>query len=65
MTTLCSCTVVKHTIFRHNKTDEKEIDDVEEADTPNNLPGRFRDFFLGVFGLGGSQSSKFGSPKGK
>lgn len=49
----------------HNKTDEEEIDDVEDADTPDYLTSRFGNRPLGVLGFRSSQSSEFGSTKGK
>jgi hypothetical protein len=65
MTTFGSRATVKRTVFGYNEADEEEVDDVEDANAPDDLPRGFGDFFPRVFGLGRSQSSKFGSAKGK
>ena len=65
MPTFASPTTIKGTVFGNNETHKEEIDDVEDANTPDNLPRGFGNFFPGVFGFGSSQSSKFGSAKGK
>jgi hypothetical protein len=65
MTTFTSPSGVKRTVFGYNETDDEEIDDVEDANTPDNLPRGFGDFSLRVFGFGSSQSRKFGSAEGK
>ena len=65
MTTFGSPTTVKRTVFGYNEADEEEIDDIEDANAPDDLPRGSGDFFPRVFGLGSSQSSKFGSAKGK
>lgn len=65
MTTFASSAAVKHAVFGHNEADEEEIDDVEDANTPDNLPRGFGNFFPRVFGLGSSQASKLGSAEGK
>jgi hypothetical protein len=65
MTTFASRASVKHTVCGYNEADEEEIDDVEDANPPDDLPCGFGDFFPRVFGLCSSQSSKFGSTIGK
>ena len=65
MSTFGSRAIVKVTVFGDNEADEEEIDDVENANTPDDLPGSFGDFFPRVFGLSSSQTRKFGSAKGK
>jgi hypothetical protein len=49
----------------HNEPDEEEVDDVEDANTPNDLLGSFRNFLSWVLGFGGSKSGEFGSTKSK
>ena len=65
MPTFASRATVERTVFGYNEANKEEIDDVENANAPNDLPRGFGDFFPRVFGLGSSQSSKFGSAKGK
>ena len=65
MTTLPTCAVVKNAVFGYNEADEEEIDDVKDADTPNDLPAGFGDFSPRVHGLGSGQSSEFGSLEGE
>lgn len=65
MTTFASRAVVKYTVFRYNEADEEKIDDIEDTNAPDDLPRGFGDLFLRVFGLGSSQTSKFGSAEGK
>ena len=65
MTTFGSRAIVKRAVFGYNEADEEEIDEVEDANAPDDLPRGFRDFFPRVFGLGSSQSSKFGSAIGE
>ena len=65
MATFASRTCVKHTVGGNNEADEEEIDDVKDANTPDDLPRGFRDFFPGIFGLRSSESSEFGSAKGE
>jgi hypothetical protein len=65
MTTFASSATVKRAVCGHNEADEEEIDDVEDADTPDDLPRGFGDFSLGVFRLGSSQACEFGSAKSK
>jgi hypothetical protein len=65
MPRLASSTGVEWAVLGHDKTNEEEIDDVEDANTPDNLPGGFGDFSLWVLGLSSSQTSKFGSAEGE
>jgi hypothetical protein len=57
--------LVQWAVGRYNEADEEEIDNVEDADTPDDLLGGLWDFLLGVCGLGSCQSSKFSSAEGK
>jgi hypothetical protein len=61
-TTLAS---VKRAVGRDNETDEEEVDNVEDANTPDDLLGSLGDFLSWIGGLGSSKSSKFSSAKGK
>ena len=54
MSTFGSPATVKRAVFRYNETDEKEIDDIENANAPDDLPCGFGDFFPRVFGLSSS-----------
>ena len=65
MTTCSSRAVVKWTVCGHNEADKEEVDDVEDADTPDDLPRCFGNFLPRILRLGGSQSRKFGSTKGE
>jgi len=65
MPTFGSRVIVKRSVFGYNETDEEEINNVENANAPDDLPRGFGDFFPRVFGLGSSQPRKFGSAKGK
>ena len=65
MPTFSSRATVKWTVFGYNETDEEEIDDIEDANAPDDLLRGFGYFFLRILGFGSSQSSKFGSAKGK
>lgn len=65
MATFASRAIVKRTVFGYNETDQEEVDDIEDANPPDDLPRGFGDFSLRVLSFGGSQSSKFGSTKGK
>ena len=44
---------VQWAVGRHNQADEEEVDDVEDADTPDDLFGGFGDLLLGICGLCG------------
>ena len=63
--TLSSRGTVQWTVCRHNEADEEEIDKVEDANPPDDLPRCSGDFFPRVFGLGSRQSCEFGSAKGE
>ncbi len=65
MPTFASPTTVEWTVFGYNETDEEEIDEVEDANTPTDLPCGFGNFFPRVFGISGSQPCKFGSAIGE
>jgi hypothetical protein len=65
MPTFGSRVIVKRTVFGYNETDEEEIDDVENANAPDDLPRGFGDFFPRVLGLSSSQPRKLGSAEGK
>jgi len=65
MTRFGPATAVKCTVLGYDEADEEEVDDVEDANTPDDLPRGFGDFFPRVFGFGSSQSSQFGSAEGK
>jgi hypothetical protein len=54
MPTFGSVVKVKLTVFRYNETDEEEINDVENANAPDDLPCGFGDFFPRVSGLSSS-----------
>ena len=65
MPTFGSPATVKRTVFGYNETDEEEIDNVENANAPDDLPRGFGDFFPRVLGLSSSQPRKLGSAIGK
>jgi hypothetical protein len=65
MTAFASSGAVERAVCGYNKADEEEIDNVEDANTPDDLPGGFGNFSLWVLGLGSSESSKFGSAEGE
>jgi hypothetical protein len=65
MPTFASRATVKRTVFGYNEANKEEIDDVENANAPNDLPRGFGDFFPRVFSLSSSQPRKFGSAEGK
>ena len=65
MTTFSPLAAVKRTVCGYNEADKEEVDDVEDADTPDNLSCCFGDLFSWVFCLSGCQASKFGSAKGE
>ena len=54
MATLGPFATVEHTIFRYYKADEEEIDDVEDANTPDDLPRSFGNLSPRIVGLGSS-----------
>lgn len=64
-TTFSAGGVVQRAVGWYDEADEEEIDNVEDADTPDDLLGGLWDFLLGVCGLGSCQASKFGSAEGK
>ncbi len=64
-TTLSAGGVVQRAVGWNDEADEEEVDNVEDADTPDDLFGGLWDFLLGVCGLGSCQASKFGSAEGK
>ena len=45
MTAFASRAIVKRTVFGDDEANEEEIDDVEDANAPYDLPRGFRDFF--------------------
>ena len=65
MSALCARALVQRTVGWDDEADNEEIDNVEDANPPDDLPRGSGDFFPGVFGLGCSQSSKLGSAKGE
>jgi hypothetical protein len=65
MTTFGSPTTVKRTVFGYNETDEEEIDNVENANTPDDLPRSSGNFFPRILGLSSGQPRKLGSAEGK
>lgn len=44
---------------RHYESDKEEVDNVEDADPPNDLLTRFRDFFSWVVSFGSSHICQF------
>jgi hypothetical protein len=64
-TTFSAGGVEQRAVGWYDEADEEEIDNVEDANTPDDLLGGLWDFLLGICGLGRSQSSKFGSAEGK
>jgi hypothetical protein len=60
-----SCTMIKWAICGNDEADEEEVNDVEDADTPNDLSTRFGYLPPRVCCFGGSKSCHLGSKKGK
>jgi hypothetical protein len=65
VTRLTASIGVKWAVGWDNETNEEEIDNVEDADTPDDLVGGLGDFLAWVTGLGSSETSEFGSGEGK
>lgn len=65
MPTFGSRATVERAVLGHNETDEEEVNDVENANTPNDLFCGSGDFFPWVSGFSGSEARKFGSTEGE
>ena len=64
-TRLRALILVSWSIGGDDETDEEEVQEVEDGNTPYDLLGSTRDLLLRVLGLGGSQPSKLGASVGE
>lgn len=60
-----SLTLVQRAVGWDNKADEEQVDDVEDADTPNHLLGSFGYLLARIFSLGSGETSQFSATEGE
>lgn len=65
MTTFTSAGLIKRGVLWYDKAHQEKVDDVEDADAPDDLLGGLGNLFSWVYGLSSSQSGEFGATKGK
>lgn len=65
VTTGRSLASVERRVGWDDKSDEEEVNNVKDADTPYDLLGRLRDFFAWVLSLGSCETCQLSSTEGK
>ena len=65
MTAGSSLASIEWAVCWYDETNEEQIDEVKDGDSPDNLSSSFGDLFSGILSFSGCQSGKFGTAVGK